>query len=58
MKPIKTLPLLLLLFCFCGIIGVVNADDGGETSSSTGRNDISMNHTERKTKRQHLIIFV
>ena len=51
MKPIKTL-LLLNLFSFCGIIGVVSADDGGGTSSY-GRYDNSEIHTaetERKTK--------
>ena len=45
MKIIKALLLLL----FCAFIGIVNADNGGETSSIV-RNDISMNHTERKTK--------
>src|SRR6056300_1181410 len=44
MKIIKAL--LLLLFC---AFGIVNADNAGETSS-TGRNDISVNHTERNTK--------
>ena len=49
MKPIKNL--LLLLLCFCGIIGVVSADhDGGGTTSSNSRYDISENHSERKTK--------
>ena len=45
MKIIKALLLLL----FCAFIGIVNADNGGETSSIV-RNDISMNHTERNTK--------
>ena len=47
MKPIKTL--LLLLLCFCGIIGVVSADNGSGTSSNS-HYDISENHSERKTK--------
>jgi len=49
MKIIKT----LLLFC---AFSIVNADYGGETSS-TGRNDISLNQ-ERKTKKTSMIIFV
>ena len=47
MKIIKT----LLPFCAFIIISIVNADDGGETSSSTGRTIfVSENHTQRKTK--------
>ena len=46
MKITKTLLLLL----FCAFIGIVYADNGGEPSSIV-RNDISMNNTERNTKK-------